>query len=101
VQYLAAGVPNPLPTGGPWCENCKKHGHDQYHCPMMQKYNIVPKISYCNFCKSTGHDDKDYRILELMRDRTLETYRVQVYMMTGKSAPQFNNVQPQFNPMHP
>jgi hypothetical protein len=98
AQYLAAGVPNPLPIGGPWCDICKTHGHDPYHCPMMQKYKTIPKSSYCNFCKSVGHDDKDCRTLELMRERTSDTYRVQAEMMTGKDAPQFNQVPPPFNP---
>jgi hypothetical protein len=89
VQYMETGVPNPFPTGGPWCEICKTHGHDPYHCPMMQKYQTVPKSSYCNFCKSVGHDDKDCRTMELMRERTSDTYRVQEEMMTGKVAPQF------------
>jgi hypothetical protein len=35
---METGVSNPFPTGGPWCEICKMHGHDPYHCPMMQKY---------------------------------------------------------------
>jgi hypothetical protein len=98
VQYLASGVPNPLPTGGPWCEICKTHGHDPYHCPMMQKYNTVPKSSYSIFFKSVGHDDRDCRMLEFMKEITLDTYRVQLEMMTGQVAPQYNNVQPQFNP---
>jgi hypothetical protein len=38
VQYMATGLPNPLPTGGLWCEICNKQGHDPYHYPMMQKY---------------------------------------------------------------
>jgi hypothetical protein len=101
VQYLAAGVPNPLPTGGPWCEICKTHRHDPYHCPMMQKYKTVPKSSYCSFFKSVGHDDKDCRTLELMRERTSDTYRMQEEMMTGQDALQFNNVQPQFNLTQP
>jgi hypothetical protein len=82
AQYLDTGVPNPLPTGGQWCEISKTHEHDPYHCTMMQNYNIVPKISYCNFFKSVGHDEKDSRTLELMRERTSDTYRVQEEMMT-------------------
>jgi hypothetical protein len=97
AQYMETGVPNPFPTGGPWCEICKTHGHDPYHCPMMQKYKTVPKSSYCNFCKSVGHDDKDCRTMELMRERTSDTYRVQEEMMTGQVAPQFNQVPPPYN----
>jgi hypothetical protein len=64
---------------------------------MMQKYQTIPKSSYCNFCKSVGHDDKDCRTMDLMRERTSDTYRVQEEMMTGKVAPQFNQVPPPYN----
>lgn len=73
---MAIGMPNPLPQGGLWCEIYKKLGHDPYHCMMMQKYQTVPMNSYCTFCKSVGHDDKDYRTMELMRERTSDAYRV-------------------------
>jgi ribosomal protein S18 len=94
MQYMETRMPNPLPTGGPWCEICKTHGHDPYHCPMMQKYQTVPKNAYCTFCKSVGNDDKDYKTMDLMRERTSDTYRVQAEMMTGKDAPQFNQAPP-------
>jgi hypothetical protein len=57
---------------------------------MMQKYQTVPKNAYCTFCKSVGHDDKDCRTMDLMRERTSDTYRVQDELMSGKAAPQFN-----------
>jgi hypothetical protein len=119
---MAIGMPNPLPQGGLWCEICKKPGHDPYHCMMMQKYQTVPKNSYCTFCKSVGHDNKDCRTMELMWERTSDTYRVQEEMMIGQAVPQFtqapapynttqqeyntasqlyNNVQPQYNPSQP
>jgi hypothetical protein len=81
---------NPLPTRGLWCEICKKMGHSPYHYPMMQKYQTVPKSSYCNFCKLVGHNEKYFRTIDLMLERTLDAYRVQEEMMTGKDAPQFN-----------
>jgi hypothetical protein len=93
-------LPNPLPIGGLWCDIFKTHGHDPYHFPMMQKYQTVPKSSYCNFCKSVGHDDKDCRTMDLMRERTSETYRVKAEMMTGKSSPQFNQVPTPYNTAH-
>jgi hypothetical protein len=55
---------------------------------------MVPKSSYCIFCKSVGHDDKEYRTLKLMRERTPDTYRVQAEMITDQVAPQFNIAQP-------
>jgi hypothetical protein len=93
-QYMETGMPNPLLTGGPWCEIWKTHRHDPYHCPMMHKYLTVPKHSYCNFFKSVGHYDKDCRNMDLMRERMSDTYRVQHEMMTGKDAPQFNQAPP-------
>jgi hypothetical protein len=83
-------VPNPFPTRVPWCEIYKIHGNDPYHYPMMQKYQTIPKISYYNFCKSVGHDDKYCRMMELMRERTLDTYKVQEEIMIGNIAPEFN-----------
>jgi hypothetical protein len=68
---------------------------------MMQKYQIVPKTTFCNFCKLIGHVDKDCRTFELMKERTSKTYRVQDELMIGKPAqqPQYNSAQ-QF-PMQP
>lgn len=77
TQYMETWVPNHFPKGGPWCNICKTHGNDPYHFPMIQKYKTIPKSSYCNFCKLVGHDDKDCRTMELMRERTSYTYRVQ------------------------
>jgi hypothetical protein len=94
---MASGMPNPLPKKGLWCEICKKQGHDPYHCPMMHKYQTVSKRSYCNFCKFVGHDDKDYRTMDLMRERTSYAYRVQEEMMIGKCASQFNQVPTPYN----
>jgi hypothetical protein len=98
---MEIGLPNDFPTQGPWCEICKIYGHDPYHCPMMHKYHTVPKISYCNFCKSVGHDDKYCRTMDLMRETTSYTYRVQVDMMTGKNGPHFNQVIPPYNNAQP
>jgi hypothetical protein len=71
---------------------------------MMHKYQTVPKNSYCTFCKSVGHDDKDCRTMELMWERTSDAYRVWAEMMTGQAAPQFtqslspyNTMQQQYN----
>jgi hypothetical protein len=100
-HYMETGVPNPFLKGGPWCEICNIHWCDPYHFPMIEKYNIVPKISYCNFYKSVGHDDKDCRMMELMRERTLDTYRVQEEMMTRQVTPQFSQVPPPYNNVQP
>jgi hypothetical protein len=94
---METSMPNPLPQGGLWCEICKKLGHDPYHCTMMQKYQTIPTNSYCTFFKSVGHDDKDYRSMELMRERNSDTYSVRVEMMTGQAAPQFTQAPTPFN----
>jgi hypothetical protein len=94
---MEIGFPNPLSTRGLWCEICKTQGHDPYHCPMMHKYQTMPNISYCNFFKSVGHDEKYCRTMELMKERTSDTYRVQTEMMTGKVAPKFNQVPSPYN----
>jgi hypothetical protein len=83
ARYMEIGLENHFPTGGPWCEIYKTHGHDPYNFPMMQKYQQIPKNSYWNFFKSVGHDDKDCRTIDLMREITSDTYRVHVEMMTG------------------
>jgi hypothetical protein len=44
-----------------------------------------------------GYDDKYCRKMEMMRERTSDTYRVKVEMMIGKSAPQFKQVTPPYN----
>jgi hypothetical protein len=72
-------------------------GHDPYPCPMMQKYQTVPKSSYCKFCKSLGHTDKYCRSMDLMGERTLDAYRVQEEMMTGQDAQHFNQVPSPYN----
>jgi hypothetical protein len=41
-----------------------------------------------------GHDDKDCRTMEQMRERTANTYRVKVEIMIGQIAPQFIQVPP-------
>jgi hypothetical protein len=76
LQYMTAGMPNLLTTGGLWCKIYKKPDHDPYHCTMIRKYQTIPKSSYCNFYKSVGHNDKDCRTMELMRERTSDAYRV-------------------------
>jgi hypothetical protein len=77
-QYIGVGMPNPLYLGGPWCDNHKTHGNDPYHFPLMKKYQTVLKSTFCNFCKSFRHEDKDCRTLEMMNERIADTYRVQV-----------------------
>jgi hypothetical protein len=67
---------------------------------MMQKYQTIPKSTFCNFCKSVGHEDKDCRTLEIMKERTSYAYRVQDELMTTQPMcnNKYNNAQqPQYN----
>jgi hypothetical protein len=64
---------------------------------MMKKYHTIPKSSYCNFCKPVGHDEKYCRTMDLLKERTSDTYKVQEEMMSGKVSPQFNQVPPPYN----
>jgi hypothetical protein len=84
AHYLEIGILNPLPLGEPWCEICRTHGHDPSHFPVMKNYQIVPKTIFCNFCKSVGHEDKDCRTLEMMKERKSYEYMVQAKLMTTK-----------------
>jgi hypothetical protein len=93
---------NPFPIGELWYEICETLGHDPYHCPMMKKYQTMPKSTFCNIYKSIGNEDKDSRTLEIMKERTSDAYRMQDELMTGQHAQQYNNAQqftmpPQYN----
>ena len=77
-QYLASGVPNPLPqTCGLWCKICKQVGHRPQDYHMVQKYTKTSKNIYCTFCSSIGHDDNHYRALDMMMERTQDIYAMQ------------------------
>jgi hypothetical protein len=91
AYYLVVGFLNPLPIGGPLCEICRTHGHDPYHFPLMKKYQTIPKSTFYNLCKFVGHEDKDCRTLEIMKERTSDAYRMQVEPMIGPFVQQYNN----------
>ena len=44
---------------------------------MFQKYTNTPKYLYCTFFSSVGHDDKHYRTLDIMMERTQDVYVMQ------------------------
>jgi hypothetical protein len=60
---------------------------------MMQKYKIELNNTFCNFCKSVGHEDKNCRTLELMKEITSYAYSMHVELMVGHAAPHFGNAQ--------
>ena len=64
MNYVAAGALNPLNTQGmPWCRVFQTRGNKFEECLYLQKIVSAPASSYCKFCRSVGHDEKDYRSL--------------------------------------
>jgi hypothetical protein len=59
---------------------------------MMKKDQTMPKSAFCNFCKSLGHEKKDHRTLEIMKERTSDAYRMQFEPMACPHVQQYNNV---------
>ena len=77
-NYLNTGAPNPFNTTILYCEICRTTGqHRPENCHLLQRYVQVPKNPYCNFCKSIGHSEDEFRSYDLMRERTYDAYRVQ------------------------
>jgi hypothetical protein len=88
---MATGAPNPLVGGVGYCEICKTWGHHLTACPLLQKYQSTPRNLFCNFCKSVGHDEKDCHAFDLMRERTLDAYKIQEENVTAEGGiPQYN-----------
>jgi hypothetical protein len=75
-EYLASGAPSPLKKVTlPWCEVCRNR-HRPGECYYMQKYVQAPTNLYCTFCKSMGHDDRDFRAYYLMHKRSRDIYKI-------------------------
>jgi hypothetical protein len=79
VQNLQKARPQPLSL------------HDDAEIPNSSKNLIL------HLLQVVGHDDKYCRTMELMRERTLDAYRVQAKMMTGQAVPEFNLVPTPYN----
>jgi hypothetical protein len=47
------------------------------NAPLLYKYQTITKSTFHNFCNSVGHEDKDYRTLEIIKETNADTYRVQ------------------------
>jgi hypothetical protein len=77
AQYMATGESNLLEEGVGYCEICKTWGHHLTTFLLLQKYQSTPKQLFYNFCKSVGHDEKDCRTFNLMRESTLDAYKIQ------------------------
>lgn len=49
------------------------------NCHLLQKFVQTPQKLFCNFCRSVGHDERNFRSYELMMDRS-PAYRIQAEM---------------------
>jgi hypothetical protein len=58
---------------------------------MMQKYKTKLKSTFCNFCKLVGHEEKNCRTLDLMKERTSDAYMMQDESMARHTMPHFGN----------
>jgi hypothetical protein len=76
-EYLASRAPNPLKQDTlPWCEVCINR-HRPGECHYMHKYVQTPTNLYFTFCKSVGHDERDFRAYDLVHERSRNTYIIQ------------------------
>lgn len=76
-DYLASGVHNQL-NPGLWCNICRERGqHHSDDCYLLQKYVQTLKQIFCNFCRSIGHDEKNFQSYYLMMEHIVDSYRLQ------------------------
>jgi hypothetical protein len=59
------------------CEICKKWGHHPTEFPLLHKYQSTPRNLFCNFCKSTRHEEQYFCVFDLMKERTSDMYMIQ------------------------
>ena len=65
----------------------------------MYLQNIVSALAnlYCKFCKSIGHDEKDYIAFQLLQEKMIDTY-----LMKNKEQMQAELAQAQYpQPWYP
>jgi hypothetical protein len=87
------GAQKPLVEGLGYCEICNTLGHHPTSFPLLHKYQIPPRNLFCDFCKSIGHDEKDFRAFDLMREHTSYVYIIQEENDTTKGGvPQYNTL---------
>jgi hypothetical protein len=97
TYYLATKAPNPLPGRG-YYEICKKWGHHPTEFLLLQKYQSTPRNLFCKFFKPIGHEEKDCRAFDLMREKTSDMYKIQEENDTTKGGGSQYNNQIGFNP---
>ena len=75
MNYVPFGVPNPLNGHGlPWCHIFQSRGHHDEDCLYLQKILSTPADLFCKFCKLVGHEEKDYKAYQLLKENTVDTY---------------------------
>ncbi len=75
---MNTGTQDPFNPSVLYCEiyrTTSQHRPEYFY--LLQRYVQVPKKPYCKFCKSTGHNEDECLIFDLMRERTHDAYRVQ------------------------
>ena len=60
--------------GMPWCRICHTRGHHSEECLYLHNIVSAPTSLYCKFCKSVGHDEKDFRAFQLLHEKIVDTY---------------------------
>ena len=75
MNYVAFGAPNPLNGKRlPWCLIFQSRGHCDKECVYLWKVVSTPTNLFCTFCRSAGHDEKDCRAYQLLKEKTGDTY---------------------------
>ena len=75
MNYVACGALNPINGQGlPWCCICHSRGHHDEECVYLQKVVSTPANLFCKFCRLVGHDEKDCRAYQLLKEKTIDTY---------------------------
>jgi hypothetical protein len=65
----------------------------------MQKHVQNPTNLYCTFCKSVGHNDRDFRAYDLMHEILRDIYKIQGEAQQEGNTPQYNSLERgNFNP---
>lgn len=63
---------------------------------MTQKYEATTRSLFCNFCKSVRHAIHHYHALDLMSERTFDSFKVQGFegaknVTNGLNQPGYSN----------
>ena len=92
MNYVSSGGPSPMNSQGlPWCNIFQIRGHQETDCLFMHKTICTPTSLYCKFWKYVGHDEKDCRSYQLMREKMVDAY-----IMKTEEKIKIKEVVPQF-----